>query len=89
MIWSVSIIRAVSCLIMLAAISGAARAEDQRMPRKKPPAATEEPKYKIDFSDVPASNSPAPPPGTSSLMRRDPDSGLPFLGLKLSKPIGN
>jgi len=86
---SVSIIRALGCVALLAAISCAAHADDQRVPRKKPPAAIEEPKYKIDFSDVPASNSPAPPPGTSSLMRRDPDSGLPFLGLKLSKPLGN
>lgn len=85
---SVSIIRVLSCVAVLAAMSCTARADDQRMPRKKPPAATEEPKYKIDFGDAPTSNSPAPPPGTAPL-RRDPDSGIPFLGLKLSKPLGD
>lgn len=81
--------RVLSGVAMLAAMLCAARAEDHRVPRKKPPASIVEPRYTIDFSDAPTSNSPAPPPGASSLLRRDPDSGLPFLGLKLSKPLGN
>ncbi|KQZ01068.1 hypothetical protein ASD45_09505 [Pseudolabrys sp. Root1462] len=84
-----SIIRVVSCLAVLALMADGASADDRLKPRKKQPVSTEQPKYKLDLaSDPPSSNSPAPPPGTSPL-RRDQEGAVPFLGLKLSTPLGN
>jgi len=88
MVRGVSILQVLSCVAVLAVSAGAARADDEPTPRRKPPVSREQPKYKLDLSDAPTSNSPDAPPGTTPL-RRDPDSGLPFLGLKLSTPLGN
>lgn len=83
-----SIGRVLAACAWLAVAAGAAQANDE-VSRKKPARlAAEQPKYKLDFSAPPTTNSPAPPPGTA-LLRREPDSGLPFLGLKLSTPLGN
>ena len=82
--------RVLGLLLVLATASGAAHAADDRAATKKPPAPVvrERPDFKLDFSGGPSSsNSPAPPPGTSTL-RRDDDGAMPFLGLKLSKPLG-
>lgn len=80
--------RVLSSLAVLAAVAGAAHADDLQT-RKKKPVTTEQPKYKLDLSGgPPSSNSPAPPPGTATL-RRDSEADVPFLGLKLSTPLGN
>jgi hypothetical protein len=45
------------------------------------------PEYKLDLNTgLAPSNAPAPPAGTSPLTR---ETTSPFLGLKLTKPIGN
>jgi hypothetical protein len=45
------------------------------------------PQFKLDLnSGLSPSNAPAPPPGTSGLTR---ETKKPFLGLKLTKPLGN
>lgn len=45
------------------------------------------PGYKLDLSPgLNTSNTPAPPPGTSTLTR---ENKRPFMGLKLTKPLGN
>ena len=43
--------------------------------------------YKLDLNPgLNMSNTPAPPPGTSTLTR---ENKRPFLGLKLTKPLEN
>ncbi|MBS0245506.1 MAG: hypothetical protein JSR61_02720 [Proteobacteria bacterium] len=78
-----------TCVAVLAVMAGAVEADEVQPPKKKAPITNERPKFKLDLSGEPqASNSPAPPPGTATL-RRDSEGGLPFLGLKLSTPLGN
>lgn len=43
--------------------------------------------YKLDLNTgLSPTNTPAPPPGASTLTR---ENNNPFLGLKLTKPLGN
>jgi hypothetical protein len=61
---------------------------DDSLPRRQtdtPPKAPQS--YNLDLNTgLNPSATPAPPPGTSPLTR---ESNRPFLGLKLTKPLGN
>jgi hypothetical protein len=67
-------------------LSGVALADDNR---PQPKATTRPPPsgYKLDLhTGLNPTNTPAPPPGASTLTR---ENNNPFLGLKLTKPLGN
>lgn len=74
------------CIALMMGFSVAAIGEESR-PRPKvasPPPASG---YKLDLNTgLSPSNTPVPPPGTSTLTKED---NGPFLGLKLTKPLGN
>ena len=82
--------RALGSLALLAVVTGPAHADGgNTRDKRKAPVQTEQPTFKLDFSGAPLStNSPAPPPGAATLRRED-DGAMPFLGLKLSKPLGD
>jgi hypothetical protein len=81
--------RLMTSVVALVLVSGAAHADDRPARKKKPAPAEVQSQYKLDLStSLNASNAPAPPPGASTLTRED-DSAVRFLGLKLSKPLGN
>ncbi len=78
---------AATALTLVAATSAIAWADDKPAPKPSPRTANEPPKFQLDLSgDPPATASPSAPPGLP--FRRDPDNGIPFLGLKFSTPIG-
>lgn len=82
--------RVLGTVAVLGVMAGAGHADDGKArDTKKAPVQTERRTFKLDFSGTPPStNSPAPPPGAATLRRED-DGAMPFLGLKLSKPLGD
>lgn len=78
---------AAMALTLVAATSAIAQADDKPAPKGVLPAANDAAKFQLDLSsDAPSSKAPSAPPGLP--FRRDPDNGIPFLGLRLSTPIG-
>lgn len=82
--------RVLGAVVVLGVTAGVGHADNgDARSKKKAPVQTEQRTFKLDLSGAPPStNSPAPPPGAATL-RRDDDGGMPFLGLKLSKPLGD
>ena len=79
--------RLLGSMVVLAVTSAVAHAADDRARKKAPPPADVQSQYKLDLStSLSPSHAPAPPPGASTLAE---ERKLPFLGLKLSTPLGN
>ena len=79
-------LRASVIAAILYSLFGAVLADDNR---PQPKATTPPPPsgYKLDLNTgLSPTNTPAPPPGASTLTR---ENNNPFLGLKLTKPLGN
>lgn len=78
--------RAVICISLLIVFSVQAVGDEIR-PKPKATAPLPPQGYKLDLNTaLSPTNTPSPPPGASTLTR---ENNNPFLGLKLTKPLGN